>query len=124
MKKIPWLFLSIVITAFIAGGCTYSQSAKKQSEGIDALVQGDVEKFKAEVRSAYQMDPDDPYAMNNMGVVYELEGNREKAIEMYKKAAQNAGDLSVKKSSREGDKDRLLRDVADENRKRVEGAKF
>jgi Flp pilus assembly protein TadD len=123
MKTMKYFLFILMAVAFMASGCTYSQTAKKQSDGIDALVQGDVEKFKAEIRSAYQMDPDDPYVMNNMGVVYEIEGNREKAREMYKKAAQNAGNLVVNKSSRQGDKDRLLRDVAEENLRRAESGK-
>jgi tetratricopeptide (TPR) repeat protein len=114
--------LVIMLSLSAAGmtGCTLGEIAKIQSDGIDYYVDGDIEAYKEEIRNAYEKDPDDPYAMNNMGVVYELEGDIPKAKEMYKKAADNAGERGIRKSSREGDKDRSLKEIAEENLKRIE----
>lgn len=101
-------------------GCGLSETARIQSDAIDYYVDGDIEAYKAAIRDAYEKDPDDPYVMNNMGVLYELEGDISKAKEMYRKAADNAGDRTVRKSSRKEDKDKYLKDVAEENLERIE----
>ncbi len=122
MKRV--MFLLIVFSLFmLMAGCAYDKVTRQESEGIDHLVQGDVEEFKADIRDAYSQAPDDPFVMNNMGVVYELEGDLQRAREMYGKAVENAGERRVTKSSKDGDAGRLLKDVARDNLKRVEGEK-
>jgi len=66
-------------------------------------------------KKAYETDPNDPYVINNMGVVNELEGNRTAALAKYKEAAQKAGDRMIRYSQSDKDQGKLLRVVAQEN---------
>lgn len=114
------LLIVLLLSALCLTACTLGEEARIQSDAIDYYVDGDIEAYKKDIRDAYEKDPDDPYAMNNMGVLYELEGDIPKAKEMYTKAIDHAGDRTVRKSSREGDKDKYLKDIAEENLERVE----
>jgi len=114
------LLIILLLSAICGTGCTVGEVARIESDAIDYYVAGDIESYKKDIRDAYERDPDDPYAMNNMGVLYELEGDIQQAKEMYSKAADHAGERTVRKSSREGDKDKYLKDIAEENLERVE----
>jgi len=114
------LLIIFLLSAICGTGCSSVDLGRIQSDAIDYYVDGDLESYKKDIRDAYERDPDDPYAMNNMGVLYELEGDIKKAKEMYSKAIDHAGERTVRKSSREGDKDKYLKDIAEENLDRVE----
>jgi hypothetical protein len=114
------LFVIVLLLSISIGGCAVDRVTRLQSDGIDLLVDMDIEGFKEDIREAYRKAPEDPYVMNNMGVVYEIEGNMQRARELYRKAADNAGDRRVAKSSKETDVGRLLKDVATDNYRRVE----
>ncbi len=118
--KTSALLFSLVLLLSVVTGCAVDKVTREQSEGIDHYVDGDLREFRAKVLSSFKEAPDNPYVMNNMGVLYELEGNLPAAREMYRKAIDNAGELEVTKSSNRTDEGKLLKDVAKENLERVE----
>ena len=60
-----------------------ANSMRITEKGFERLQAGDVESAKNLFRKALQLDPANPYAAMDMGVVYEREGADDLAIEMY-----------------------------------------
>jgi len=68
-------------------------------EGVEALRKNNLEKAKSQFYRAYLFDPDDPFTLNNMGYISELEGQAEQARNFYTLAAKLGTDAVVDKSS-------------------------
>ncbi len=90
---------------------------------IDNLNQGNTEQYKDLVRKAHAKDPNDPFVLNNMGVVAEMEGNLPEAKTYYAQAVEKAGTLKVAKTNKGESQGKLLKDMAAENLKRVSAEK-
>src|SRR4029077_10850180 len=58
--------------------------------GVSALNRNDLRAANDDFRRAYALDPNNAFALNNIGYVAEIEGDRETA-EFFYTAAQNAG---------------------------------
>lgn len=89
--------------------------------GVSALNRNDLRAANEDFRKAYALDPNNAFALNNIGYVAELEGDRETA-EFFYTSAQNAGGATQKvglatRRSAEGLK---LFQVAAENDSKVE----
>jgi Flp pilus assembly protein TadD len=68
-------------------------------EGVDAVRQRRYEKAKTLFYRAFLFDPDDPFTLNNLGYISELEGNAENAQRFYSLAAQHASNAVIDKAS-------------------------
>lgn len=68
-------------------------------EGVEAIRKNKLEKAKSLFYRAYLFDPDDPFTLNNMGYVSELEGRAEQARNFYTQAAQLGTDAVVDKAT-------------------------
>ncbi len=68
-------------------------------EGVEAIRKHQYEKAKALFYKAYLFDPDDPFTLNNLGYVSELEGKMESAARFYLLASQRATDAVVDQAS-------------------------
>ncbi len=70
-------------------------------EGVKALEKHDYEKAKRLFYQAYLLDPDDPFTLNNLGYVAELEGEVERAQRFYTLAAEHTSEAQVDRSTSE-----------------------
>lgn len=87
--------------------------------GYDSLWSGDLEEAKDYFQIALEIDPANPFALMNMGVVYEKEGNAEQALEMYRAVADSDSD-AIADEPDDPEKDGvLLRDLARESVDRI-----
>lgn len=68
-------------------------------EGVSALKKNKVEKAKAAFYKAYLLDPNDPFTLNNLGYVAELDGDADRALRYYDLAAANRSQAVVKRST-------------------------
>jgi general secretion pathway protein D len=59
--------------------------------GFAKLQKGEYDKAEAYFNQALKINPDNPYALINLGVIYEHQGNREKAAEKYRQVLNLAG---------------------------------
>jgi Flp pilus assembly protein TadD len=67
--------------------------------GVRALQKNDVARARRDFYKAYLLDPDDPFTLNNLGYLAELDGNIERAQKFYDLAAANSTDALVALSS-------------------------
>jgi general secretion pathway protein D len=87
--------------------------------GYQFLEAKDYDQAKEYFEQALEINPNNPYALLNLGVVYEAQGNREEAIKMYQKVITlNPEDRAFESTDSEkiGHK---LSDIALENLKRL-----
>ena len=68
-------------------------------DGVKALARNNIARAKRAFYRAYLLDPDDPFTLNNLGYVAELDGELEKAQKFYDLAAANPSNALVAFSS-------------------------
>lgn len=71
---------------------------KYNQEGVKQLKKGHVKDAKKAFYKAYLVDPNDPFTLNNLGYIAELEGEVDRATRYYDLASANASDAIVDKS--------------------------
>jgi len=80
-------------------------------EGVDAVHRHRYEKAKTLFYRAFLFDPDDPFTLNNLGYISELEGNAENAQRFYNLAAQHTSNAIIDKASSPQVKGKSVQDV-------------
>lgn len=68
-------------------------------EGVKALQKHDYAKAKSLFYQAYLLDPNDPFTLNNLGYVAELEGEVDRAQRFYSLAAEQTSEARVDRST-------------------------
>jgi len=71
-------------------------------DGVNQLKHGRVKKAKERFVKAYLLDPDDPFTLNNLGYIAELEGDVDRALKYYQLAANTSTDAVIDEASRKG----------------------
>src|SRR5579862_8575881 len=64
-------------------------------EGVEAVRKHNYNKAEAFFYKAYLLDPDDPFTLNNLGYVSELQGQVDRAQRFYTLAGQEATDANI-----------------------------
>jgi Flp pilus assembly protein TadD len=68
-------------------------------DGVKELQHGHLNKAKERFVKAYLLDPDDPFTLNNLGYIAELEGDADRALRYYELAATTPTDAVIDESS-------------------------
>jgi Flp pilus assembly protein TadD len=71
-------------------------------EGVEAINKHHVDKAKKLFYQAYLLDPDDPFTLNNLGYISELEGSSDRALRFYALAREQSYSAVVDRSSKLG----------------------
>ena len=74
-------------------------SQKLNRQGVAELKHGHQKKAKQLFYKAYLLDPDDPFTLNNLGYVAELEGDADRALRYYALAERDHTDAIIDRSS-------------------------
>lgn len=85
---------------------------KYNRDGVKALKKHKYEKAKRLFYRAYLLDPNDPFTLNNLGYVAELEGEIERAQRFYALAAENSSEAWVDSSINQDLKGKQVAEVA------------
>ncbi len=72
---------------------------KLNREGVEAVRNHRYEKAETCFYEAYLLDPDDPFTLNNLGYIAELQGQMERAQRFYQLAAKQPTDAVVDRAS-------------------------
>ncbi|MBV8051512.1 MAG: tetratricopeptide repeat protein [Acidobacteriaceae bacterium] len=86
---------------------------KLNQEGVKALKRHRVEQAEKIFYKAYLIDPDDPFTLNNLGYVSELQGKLDRAERYYELAAQHTSDTTIAQSTVPDLKGQKLRAATD-----------
>ena len=71
----------------LLSGCA-GKDMKLANRGSDALVMNDYQNAEKLLEESLALNPDNPYALFNMGVVYEKTGRKQEAVPMYQKVLE------------------------------------
>jgi Flp pilus assembly protein TadD len=80
-------------------------------EGVEAIHKRSYEKAETYFYKAYLLDPDDPFTLNNLGYVSELQGQVDRAQRFYALAAQQASDAVIARASSRRVEGRPMKDA-------------
>ncbi len=80
-------------------GSHLSPVQKLNREGVAAIEKHDYDRAEALFYRAYLYDPADPFTLNNLGYVSELEGQLDKALRFYQLAAEQGSDANIDRSN-------------------------
>jgi Flp pilus assembly protein TadD len=72
---------------------------KYNQEGVKALKKNKISDARKQFYKAYLLDPNDPFTLNNLGYIAELEGEIERAQRYYDLAQANASEAVIEKAS-------------------------
>lgn len=81
-------------------------------QGVEALRKNQFEKARGLFYKAYLYDPDDPFTLNNLGYVSELEGQMDRATRFYELAGQGASSAVVDLASTKDAEGKTVAEVA------------
>ncbi len=81
-------------------------------DGVNAIKKHDLEKAERLFYKAYLLDPDDPFTLNNLGYISEIQGKVQRAEKYYKLAAQQNSEAVVQTASVPDVKGKELSQVA------------
>ncbi len=87
---------------------------KLNRDGVEAVRKRQYRKAENLFYKAYLFDPDDPFTLNNLGYISEIEGQVDRAAKFYALASQQAGDAVIDQASASGLKGKRLRDAIGE----------
>jgi Flp pilus assembly protein TadD len=81
-------------------------------DGVKAIEKHDYEKAKKLFYKAYLLDPNDPFTLNNLGYMAELDGDVERAQRFYQLAQEQNSEATVDRSSNDDIKGKTVAAVA------------
>jgi len=82
-------------------------------EGVEAINKHRVDKAKKLFYQAYLLDPDDPFTLNNLGYISELEGDADRAQRFYALAREQSFGAVVDQSNKAGLRGKTVAQAAD-----------
>ena len=85
---------------------------KLNQEGVRAIRKHKYEEARKLFYQAYLLDPDDPFTLNNLGYISELQGDVDRAQRFYELSAENTSDATVAQATQEDLQGKPLKDVA------------
>ncbi|MGA8621091.1 MAG: hypothetical protein WB660_21520 [Candidatus Sulfotelmatobacter sp.] len=80
-------------------------------EGVEAIRKHRYEKAEALFYKAYLLDPDDPFTLNNLGYISELQGQVDRALRFYDLAGQQATEAVIDRASSPRVKGRSIKEA-------------
>jgi Flp pilus assembly protein TadD len=80
-------------------------------EGVEAIRKRSYEKAETLFYKAYLLDPDDPFTLNNLGYISELQGQVDRALRFYALAAQQATDAVIDHASSQKVEGRTMKEA-------------
>jgi Flp pilus assembly protein TadD len=85
---------------------------KLNRDGVEAAKKHDIEKAKKLFYQAYLLDPNDPFTLNNLGYVSELDGAIDRAQHYYSLARSQSFDARVDRASKDDLKGKTVSEAA------------
>jgi Flp pilus assembly protein TadD len=109
---------TMILLLFLASCSSTPEKAPDvdlSEQAFEAISAGDYDKAEALLEVALSINPDNPYALLNLGVVYQNTGRIEKAREQYVKIILLDAKETVARSNVKGMEGKSLVDIAKEN---------
>src|SRR5437667_5450472 len=113
---------SVVVLGSLAHAKDFTITIPKRSQltpvqrlnrdGVEALRKQNYEKAESLFYKAYLFDPDDPFTLNNLGYISELEGQVDRAHRFYALAGQETTEAVIDQASTRAVEGKTVAEVA------------
>ncbi len=113
MTRCRWFVLAVVVILFL--GCTVSEDNRLADLGYQELTKGNYEQAEKYLNEALEIYRFNPYALLNLGVVYQNTGRPEKAREAYNNVISLRPTEKAASSNLESSSGKSLVEIAKEN---------
>ena len=114
MKKL--IFCTLILSLCIAGcAATLSKDMQLANQGFASLSKGNYAEAEQYLGQALAENPNNPYALLNMGVVYQNTERKPQAREMYQKLIKLNPPEVASRSNEKGGAGKTLVDIAKDN---------
>jgi nucleoid-associated protein YgaU len=122
MEKYKRVTLILVLSVVVFGGCaaTLSEDKRLSNQGFQEISWGNYRQAEVLLDRALSLNPNNPYALLNMGVVYQNTGRIEKARQMYSKVVTLNPKDTADRSNIDSAAGKPLLEIAIENLKVLE----
>jgi general secretion pathway protein D len=119
------LYIGVILVLFViscagAGNSSLPYDMTLTNEGYSELMRENYEQAEAFFDLALSVNPNNPYALLNLGVVYQNTGRVEKAKLMYQKVIDMDSKVTAKNSTDSSFKGKSLAEIAKNNIKSLE----
>lgn len=88
--------------------------------GVEAIRKHAYEKAETFFYKAYLLDPDDPFTLNNLGYIAELQGQVDRAVRFYELAGQQASDAVIERASAQRAEGRTVKEALNVSDQRLQ----
>ena len=119
MRKYGFLIFTFILAALISGCAAKDMTLSKK--GYEALSDANFADAEEYLSDALYLNPDNPYALLNLGQVYQEMGHDERARHMYEKVIALDPPESDRQATPESNEEKPLVEIARENLKLLEG---
>jgi tetratricopeptide (TPR) repeat protein len=109
--------LAMILALLLTTGCAAYRTQSLAEEGFEALSAGRLELAEQKYKDCLALDPDHPYCLLNLGVVYQRTGRFFQAEAMYEKVIRMNSPVRAVSSDQDGAVGRTLTDIARDNLK-------
>jgi general secretion pathway protein D len=115
MKRIGGVFTIFILLVLSAGCATESKDMAYMNRGFDELSNRNFQKAEEYLEKALSINPNNAYAILNIGVVYQNTQRPEKAREMYNKVIELESKSPASRSNKDWAIGGKLSDIAKKN---------
>ena len=115
MRKLPGCLAILALTVLLSGCATTTSDMAYSNRGFDELSQGNYTKAEEYLEKALSVNPYNPYAILNMGVVYQNTGRHDMARQMYQKVIKLESKASAERSNKDWAVGDNLAEIAKKN---------
>ena len=107
--------MGAVLAMALVGCATTTTDNRLVLSGYDYIDQGDWSAAERELNSALDVNPDNPYALLNLGVVYENTGRPGDARDMYERVIKSKSNAVASRSTVDAERGEKLTGIATRN---------
>jgi tetratricopeptide (TPR) repeat protein len=115
MRTYRWFTLYVAIGITLIGCSTLSEDKRLSNLAFDEISQGNYQQAEKHLEEALSLNPLSPYALLNMGVVYQNTGRLSQARLMYIRVIAQNPDATAVRSNRNESTGKSLATIAKEN---------
>ncbi len=113
-KAMPILPILLLFAVLLFSGCATTDMAYS-NRGFEELSRNNYEKAEEYLQKALALNPNNPYAILNMGAVYQNTGRYEKACQMYDKLIELDAKVTAERSTQDWAQGKQLVNIAKRN---------
>jgi general secretion pathway protein D len=115
MGRYKWYGIILIMSVVLVGCLSLREDMRLSNKGLDYIKDGNYQKAEEYLQRALKINPDNPYAVLNMGVVYYETGRKEQAREMFNKVLSLAQKEKAEHSNKDWAVGEDLTDIAKKN---------